>query len=105
MDTEVLAKLDTIEIPYETYWNMLFDSLSEKKKNKLLEECDGDIDHWLDTKDAYRYSSLFDNRIGIKYSSKIAEQSPPLDYEEEKTIIFLIKDRKKILKYRLLYGF
>jgi len=105
MDTEVLANLDTIEIPYEIYWQMLGDSLSKKKKEKILQECYGDIDYWLDTKDAYRYSSLFDSRIGIKYCSKIAEQSPPLDYEKEKTIIFLIKDKKKLIKYRLIYGF
>jgi hypothetical protein len=105
MQTEILAKLDTIEIPYEIYWRMLGDSLSKKKREKILQECYDDIDYWLDTKDAYRYSSLFDNRIGIKYCKQIAEQAPPLNHEEKKTIIFLIKDRKKLLKYRLIYGF
>ena len=106
MDTEVVAtKLDTIDIPYEIYWRMLGDSLSQKRREKILQECYGDIDHWLDTTDAMKYSSLFDNRIGIRYCRKVAEEAEPNSNEEEKTIIFVIKDRKKILKYRLLYGF
>jgi hypothetical protein len=103
MDTEVLGQSKVIEIPYDTYWQIVVDSLSEKKKIEI-QDLYGGFEYWLDTDQAFKYSNLVDYKIGIVYSKDLADSMTRED-DEPKTIIFKIINFKKLVKFRLKYGF
>ena len=104
MDTEVLGKSELIEIPYDIYYQMVTDTLTYKKRQKIIEDY-GSVEEWTDTNDCYKYSFLVDNRIGIRYSEKLAESQILEANIESYKILFKIKDKRKLIKYKLIYGF